>query len=62
MGGGGGGVTGNPSLRLSEILEPDHEMLVLISYALDILCFDSLRPSRQFFSHVGTGLPGFNQY
>ena len=25
-------------------------------------CFDSLRPSQQFFSHVWTGLPGLNQY
>ena len=26
--------------------------------------FDSLRPSKQFFSHVhvGTGLPGLNQF
>ena len=24
--------------------------------------FDSLRPSQQFFSHVGMGLPGLNQY
>ena len=23
------------------------------------VCFDSLCPSQQFFSHVGTGLPGF---
>ena len=23
---------------------------------------DSLRPSQHFFSHVGTGLPGLNQY
>ena len=24
--------------------------------------FDSLRPSQQSFSYVGTGLPGLNQY
>ena len=24
--------------------------------------FDSLRPGQQFFSYVGTGLPGLNQY
>ena len=24
--------------------------------------FDSLRPSQQFFSYVGTGLPVLNQY
>ena len=26
------------------------------------VCFDSLLPSQQFFSYVGTGLPGLNQY
>ena len=26
------------------------------------VCFDSLHPSQQFFSHVGTGLPGLKQY
>ena len=26
------------------------------------LIFASLQPSQQFFSHVGTGLPGFNQF
>ena len=26
------------------------------------VCFDSLLPSQQLFSHVGTGLPGLNQY
>ena len=26
------------------------------------VCFDSLRPSQQSFSYVGTDLPGFNQY
>ena len=25
-------------------------------------CFDSLHSSQQFFSHVGMGLPGLNQY
>ena len=24
--------------------------------------FDSLRPSQQFFSYAGMGLPGLNQY
>ena len=24
--------------------------------------FDSLHPSKQFFSYVGTGLPGLKQY
>ena len=27
-----------------------------------IVCFDSLHPSQQFFSHVGSGLPRLNQY
>ena len=26
------------------------------------VCFDSLRPSQQFFSHMGTDLPALNQY
>ena len=26
------------------------------------VCFDSLHPSLQFFSHVSMGLPGLNQY
>ena len=26
------------------------------------VCFDSLLPSQQFFSHVGKGLPGLKQY
>ena len=26
------------------------------------VCFDSLRPSQQFFCLVRTGLPGLNQY
>ena len=25
------------------------------------VCFDSLRPSQHFFSHVGMGLPGLNR-
>ena len=29
---------------------------------LDLPCFDSLRPSQQFFSCVGTSHPGLNQY
>ena len=27
-----------------------------------VVGFDSLCPSQQFFSYVGTGLPGLNQY
>ena len=30
--------------------------------ALSFVCFDSLRPSQQFLSHVGTGLPELDQY
>ena len=26
------------------------------------VCFNSLPPSQQFFSHVGKDLPGLNQY
>ena len=28
----------------------------------EFVLFYSLRPSQQFFSHVGAGLPVFNQY
>ena len=31
-------------------------------FNLTFVWFDSLRPSQQFFSYVGTGLPGMNQY
>ena len=27
-----------------------------------LVCFDSLRPSQQFFRYVGMGLPELNQY
>ena len=27
-----------------------------------VLCFDFLRHNQHFFSHVGTHLPGLNQY
>ena len=27
-----------------------------------VFLFDSLRTSQHFFSHVGKGLPGLNQY
>ena len=32
-----------------------HRLLVLI------VCFDSLRPSQQYFSYDGTGRPGLNK-
>ena len=38
-------------------------ILVLhLGKVLLFICFDSLHPSQQFFSHVGTSLPGLNQY
>ena len=33
-----------------------------VSLSLFVCLFDSLRPSQQSFSYVGTGLPGLNQY
>ena len=27
-----------------------------------LFLFDSLPPGQQFFSHIGAGLPGLNQY
>ena len=40
-------------------------VLMYIPHGQDLdkfICFDSLRPSQQFFSHVGTCLAGSNQY
>ena len=34
----------------------------LTVYYCMFVWFDSLRPSQQFFSDVGKGLPGLNQY
>ena len=34
----------------------------VISLWLFFVCFDSLHPRKQFFSHVGMCLPGLNQY
>ena len=34
----------------------------LFPYNFFIVWFDSLRPSQHYFSHVGTGLPGLNQF
>ena len=31
-------------------------------YFNSCFCLDSVRPSQQFFNHVGMGLPGLNQY
>ena len=33
-----------------------------VTKSLPLICSDALLPSQQFFSHVGTGLPGLNQY
>ena len=40
-----------------------HTKIALRDYDSHNLClFDSLCPSQQFFSYVGTGLPGLNQF
>ena len=40
--------------------------LMFSKKSFGVLCwfvwFDSLHPSQQFFSYVGMGLPGLNQY
>ena len=33
-----------------------------LSFLVSFVWFDSLRPNQQFFSYVGIGLPGLNQY
>ena len=35
-------------------------IVIYLFVCLFVLNFDSLHPSQQFFSHVGTGLPGLN--
>ena len=37
-------------------------LLILLFFLCFFFVFDSLRPSQHFFSYVGTGLPGLNQY
>ena len=34
----------------------------IINHYLLFTLLNNLRPSQQFFSYFGTGLPGFNQY
>ena len=45
---------------------PDHIVLLEAKLFADtylvLVGFDSVCPSRHFFSHVGTGLPWLNQY
>ena len=38
------------------------ELLSIVGTHDSFVCFDSLRPRQQFFSHVGMGLPRLNQY
>ena len=38
----------------------NHEISALFRYLF--VCLDSLHPSQQFFSYLGTSLPGLNQY
>ena len=38
------------------------EMALMVWTYKAFICFDSLHPSQQVFSHVRTGLPGLNQY
>ena len=47
----------------------DSNLIFFLNTNLDVLhlsevliWFDSLRPSQQFFSYLGMGLPGKNQY
>ena len=44
---------GSYCISVKSLLEQAQVLFVL---------FDSLRPSQQFFSYVGTGLPGLTQY
>ena len=48
--------------RQGEGRQPSKEHKLRYMHLIFARLFDSLHPSQQFFSHVGTGLPGFNQY
>ena len=44
-------------LQFVIVVFPDHTHLLFL-----FVCFESLRPSQQFFSYDGMGLSGLNQY
>ena len=50
----------NPEQMLSQ-KPADLDLYVVFSFVL-VVCFGSLNLSQQLFSHVGTSLPGLNQY
>ena len=41
---------------------PEKDMHIISGQCVCLFWFDSLRPCQQFFSYVGTGLHGLNQY
>ena len=47
---------------LLTLAEKVQKMKPVQLFACMIIWFDSLGPSQQFFSYVGTGLPRLNQY
>ena len=57
------GESWTPSRELAGIRRDlkKYKNLDVIVYCIFFL-FDSLRPSQQFFSHIGRGLPELNQY
>ena len=49
------------SVRSQEI-HRKNEKLLLMTLKVLFVCVEALRPSQQFFSHVGTDLAGYYQY
>ena len=49
-------------IRIANTEDPVQEQSDLGLHCLSRCYFYSLHPSQQFFSHVGTGLSGMNQY
>ena len=46
----------------SEEKKVANEQVICPDLNISFVWFDYLHPSRKIFSHVGTGLPGLNQY
>ena len=47
-------------IRRAAIFYSHDSISVVCLFVCLFVCFDSLHPSQQFYSHVRTGLPGFN--
>ena len=48
-------------INVADVLSRQHFQEKIYWQDILFVCFDSLHPSQQFFSYVGTGFPGLNQ-